>query len=270
MMIRYKAIAEYYDAEYAELKMLAHDVPFFLGQLPGKRQDILELAVGTARAAIPMAQAGHRVVGIDYAKDLLAIAKHKRDSVGILERDLTLLHGDVRELELGRRFEWICIFFNTLLAFPTLAEQDKLLTNVREHLKPKGRFWLDIFQPDLRLLVGEAKRGIDARSFFVPQHGRTVFQTTDIRRDLVRQVQQVTFNYQWFDEFGRRRREKNQFEMTWLFPRELQMLLERNGLRIEKLWGNYDGSPLRGDSPRIIARCVAQGQGNREGVTTRS
>ena len=92
--IRYRAIAEYYDAEYANTEMLRHDVPFFLGQLPKKRQSVLELAVGTARAAIPIAQAGHRVVGVDYAPDLLEIAARKRVAVGLKERDL--------ELHLGR------------------------------------------------------------------------------------------------------------------------------------------------------------------------
>jgi SAM-dependent methyltransferase len=253
--MRYKAIAEYYDAEYAELEMLKHDVPFFLGQLPKRRQSVLELAVGTARAAIPIAQAGHKTVGIDYAADLLAIAKRKRDAAG-LHNQLELRRGDARALRLGRTFDWICIFFNTLLAFPTLAEQDRLLGVVRRHLKPRGRFWIDIFQPDLGLLTGDRRTGIDARTFFVPGMNRTIFQTTDIRRDLAKQVQQVTFNYTWFDEFGRRRREKNAFEMTWIFPRELQLLLERNGLAIEAMWGNYDGSPLTGESPRIIARCV--------------
>ena len=255
-MKRYKAIAEYYDAEYAELKMLQHDVPFFLGQMPKKRQSVLELAVGTARAAIPIAQAGHRVVGVDNAPDLLEIAERKRNAVGLKTRELELLHGDIRKLELGRGFDWICIFFNTLVAFPTLREQDELLQRVRRHLKPNGRFWLDIFQPDLRLLSGESRRGFDPRIFFVPRYGRTVYQTTDIRRDLAKQSQEVTFNYSWFDEFGKVHRERNRFEMTWLFPRELQLLMERNGLKIEKLWGNYDGSPLKSDSPRIIARCV--------------
>ena len=43
--------------------------------------------------------------------------------------------------------------------------------------------------------------------------------------------------------------------MTWLFPREFQLLVERHGLRVERLFGNYDGSPLDDDSPRMIARC---------------
>jgi ubiquinone/menaquinone biosynthesis C-methylase UbiE len=256
-MKRYRALAEYYDAEYAESKMLQQDVPFFLGQLPKRRQSILELCVGTARAAIPLAQAGHRVLGVDYARDLLGIARRKRDAVGVSDSDLQLIHGNVLKLDLQKKFDWICIFFNTLLAFPTLAEQDRLLEAVRRHLKRNGRFWIDIFQPDLSLLSGQQTKGFAPHLFYVPALDRTVFQTTEIKRDLSRQIQQITFHYRWFDADGREHRDKNSFEMTWIFPRELQLLLERNGLRIEAMYGNYDGSKLGAGSPRMIVRCVA-------------
>src|SRR5438105_2619089 len=194
-MKRYKAIAEYYDAEYAELEMLRHDVPFFLGQMPKargrRRQAVLELAVGTARAAIPIAQAGHRVVGVDYARDLLAIARRKREAAGLGERQLRLVQSDIRKLDLGWHFDWVCILFNTFLAFPTLADQDRVLQVTRRHLKPGGRFWLDIFQPDMELLARPQNLGLEPQVFFVPQYNRTVFQTTDIRRDAARQYQDV-------------------------------------------------------------------------------
>src|SRR5919112_1057602 len=93
-MRRYRALAEYYDAEYEGLEMLEGDVPFFLGHLPRKAQRVLELACGTGRAAIPIAQAGHRVVGVDFARDMLEIARRKRDAVGLADRQLRLLHGD--------------------------------------------------------------------------------------------------------------------------------------------------------------------------------
>jgi SAM-dependent methyltransferase len=253
---RYRALAEYYDAEYAESKMLQEDVPFFLGQLPRKRQSILELCVGTARAAIPLAQAGHRVTGVDYAKDLLEIARRKRDAVGLGDAHLKLIYGNALKLDLSERFDWICIFFNTLLAFATLAEQDQLLAVVRKHLKPTGRFWIDIFNPDLQLLAGGQQKGFDPHLFYVPGLDRTVYQTTDIKRDIAAQLQEVTFHYRWYDDRGREHREKNCFTMTWMFPRELQLLLERNGLAIENIYGNYDGSELISRSPRMIARCV--------------
>src|SRR3954453_2462683 len=86
----YRAIADYYDAEYEQNDMLERDVPFFLGHLPKKRQQVLEPACGPGRAAIPIAQAGHRVVGVDYAADVIELARQKRDSVGVGDRDLEL------------------------------------------------------------------------------------------------------------------------------------------------------------------------------------
>jgi ubiquinone/menaquinone biosynthesis C-methylase UbiE len=259
-MKRYRAIAEYYDAESARLKMLQQDVPFFLGHLPKRRQSVLELAVGTARAAIPIAQAGHAVVGVDYAKDMLAIAQRKRDGVGLKDHQLKLIHGDIRSLDLHRTFDWVCLFFNTLLAFTTLEELDAVLTSARRHLKRNGRFWLDIFQPNLQLLASDKSTDLDPRMFHVPMFDRSVMSTTQVKRDPARQMQQVTFNYRWFDENGLEHREKNEFAMTFIFPRELQILLERNGLKIEKLYGNYDGSKLTADSPRMIAMCGLLGK----------
>ena len=255
-MPRYRAIAEYYDAEYADSRMLQEDVPFFLDHLPKRPKDVLELCVGTARAAVPIAAAGHRVVGVDYDADLLAIARRKRDAAGLTGRRLDLQQGDALSLDLGRRFDWACIFFNTLLVFTTLDEQDRLLgTVVRRHLKPDGRLWVDVFNPDLSLLANPRSTDLQPHVFHVPSLGRTVTSTTDIRVDGTAQVQHVTFNYTWFDATGRRRRERNRFALTWLFPRELRLLLERNGLLVEHLYGNYDGSAVTDGSPRLIACC---------------
>jgi SAM-dependent methyltransferase len=259
---RYKAIAAYYDADNERLEMLRHDVPFFLGQLPKKRQDILELAVGTARAAIPLAQAGHRVVGVDYVQDMLDIARRKRDAVGLTEEQLKLVRQDALRLKLDRKFDWVVILFNTLLAFTTLDELDRVLRNVRRHHKPRGRFFHDVFNPDHSMLAREHERGLDRDVFHVPELDRTVFRSTEITRDMSAQTMRITTRYKWFDTFGRPKCERFAFDMTCIFPRELRLLLERNGLRIERLWGNYDGSPFDKGSPRMIARCtLAQGSG---------
>src|SRR6185312_16837035 len=105
-------------------EMLRRDVPFFLKQLPKRRKlSVLELASGTARAAIPIAQAGYHVVGVERDPAMLAIGKRKRDSVGLTNRQLQLLRGDALNINLGQRFDRVCIFFNTLLAFTTLELQ---------------------------------------------------------------------------------------------------------------------------------------------------
>jgi SAM-dependent methyltransferase len=249
-------VPDYYDFEYAHQEMLRNDVPFFLEQLDGN-QSVLELAVGTGRCAIPIAQAGHRVVGTDNDSRMLALAEQKRQAAGLTDRQLTLLGGDIVGLDLGKQFDWVALFFNTFLVFTTIEEQDRALAAVRRHLKPRGRFWLDIFHPDPALLARPHAAGLEPQAFYVPALDRTVFKTTEVRRNLAAQTQRVTFHYTWFDARGRERREKTEFDLAFVFPRELRLLLERNGLRLEQLYGNYDGSDLAGESPRMIACCAA-------------
>jgi SAM-dependent methyltransferase len=254
LMKRYRAIPEYYDFEYAHQEMLQQDVPFFLDHL-SPRRSVLELAVGTGRAAIPIAQAGHRVVGIDDDPAMLDIARRKRDAVGLTERQLELAGGDVRRFDLGRTFDWITILFNTFMVFTTLKEQDQVLAAVGRHLKPRGRLWIDIYQPNLALLAQEVSKDLEPMTFYVPRYDRTVFKTTEVRRDPSRQVQRVIFHYLWFDRHGQEHRQRREFDLTFMFPREMQLLLERHGLRIEHLYGNYDGGKITADSPRLIVCC---------------
>src|ERR1700691_5407859 len=141
-MKRYRAIAAYYDAENEHHPMLQHDVPMLLKHLPRRPQAILEVATGTARAAITLAKAGHTVVGVDYAPDMLKIAARKRDAAGILPQRLSFVRGDVLRMNLGRQFDWFVLLFNTILAFPKLKEQDALLQGVVRHLNPAGKFWV--------------------------------------------------------------------------------------------------------------------------------
>ena len=256
-MKRYQAIPEYYDAEFGPQEMLEHDVPFFLEHTK-RRQSVLELAAGTGRVAIPLAQAGHRIVGVDNDANMLKLAERKRQFLGIPEKQLRLLRADALKLDLRETFDWVCIFFNTFLIFTTLEEQDRALQVVRKHLKPRGRFWLDIFQPNLHVLSNEVNRNLEPMSFYVPEFDRTVFKTTEIRPDPATQIQRVIFHYAWFDKKGGEHRERTEFNLTFIFPRELRLLLERNGFEIERFYGNYDGSELDADSPRMIVSCRAK------------
>ena len=252
--MKYRPHADYYDAEYEHEEMLQQDVPFLLKNLK-RKQSILELAVGSGRAAIPLAQAGHRVLGIDIDQHMLRLAAQKRDAVGLTDRQLQFLKADILSLKLAKKFDCILLLFNTFLLFTTTAEQDRALQKIRRHLKPTGRFWLDIFQPDLKLIARDESKGLEPKMFYVPHLDRTVFRSTDIGRDPASQVQRLTFNYIWFDRDGREIHEKRTFNLTYIFPRELGLLLERNGLQLENLYGNYDGSKLNANSPRMIACC---------------
>ena len=61
----YREIAEFYDHEYPTQQFLREDVPMMLGEVDGEPGRFLELGCGTGRAALPIAEAGHTVVGLD-------------------------------------------------------------------------------------------------------------------------------------------------------------------------------------------------------------
>ncbi|MFN4243544.1 MAG: class I SAM-dependent methyltransferase [Tepidisphaerales bacterium] len=253
----YRAIPAYYDAEYAHLPYLQTDVPFLLRHLPRRPQRILELAVGTGRAAIPLAEAGHRVVGVDNDPAMLERAEAKRRISAVSPRRLKLVCGDIRTYRHpgGRqRFDAVLLLFNTLLAFPDIDQLDAVLATAAYHLRPGGLLWVDVFNPDFGQLAHGPLTGLDPVTFYVPELDRTVTRWTDLE-DIsppAFQRRRVTFHYRWFDR-GRERHRAVRFDMTWLLPRELQVLLQRHGLVLRQLWGDHDGSPVSHDSPRLIA-----------------
>lgn len=253
-MATYRAVPEFYDDEYADLAMLQRDAGFLMAKLPKQRRDVLMLACGTGRVAIPLAQAGHRVLGVDIDEKMLAFAERKRDFVGLQPRQLAFEPADLLTLDLkARRFDVAAILFNTFLLFTTLDQQDRVLANAARHLKRGGTMWIDIFNPDLARIADADAHNADVKMFLSRELNAGVQRVTHIRDTGRPQVRETTFEYRWYDEKRRGHKRVVKFELTYLFPRELTMLLERNGFAVEACYGNYDGSPVTSASPRIIA-----------------
>ena len=256
----YKAIAAYYDAEYEHLPYLKTDVAFLLSKMPRRGEQVLELAVGTGRAAIALAEAGHRVVGVDNDPAMLERATRKRDFAGVPADRLALAEGDARTYRHPRgagKFDRVVILFNTLLAFATLEQLDAVMATCRYHLRRGGRLWIDVFNPNLPLLAEGRSYGLDPVTFYVPELDRTVSRTADLEDvgGSASQRRRVTFHYRWFDR-GVERYSRRRFEMTWMMPRELTLLVERHGMRVGQMWGDHDGTPVREGSPRLICEAV--------------
>jgi SAM-dependent methyltransferase len=249
----YLALPNFYDHEYAHLDYLQRDVPFVLSRMPRKSQRVLEIAVGTGRAAIPIAHAGHRVVGVDYDARILAVARRKRDFVGLTDKQLRLVEGNALDLRLREKFDWCLILFNTLLAFPTLDQLDAVVDTAARHLRKGGRFFIDIFNPDFTLVAESHCYGLDPVTFHVPELDLTVSRVTDLE-DTAPQIRKVTFHYRWYER-GVEKRASKSFPMTWLMPRELTQLLDRHGFTVEQQWGDYAASSkVRSRSPRILTQ----------------
>lgn len=248
----YRAIASFYDDEYADLEMLHRDVGYLLSRLPRKRVDVLMLACGTGRAAIPVAQAGHHVLGVDVDAQMLDIAQTKSHFAGLAAKQIGFEQHDLFSMKLGRTFDVAAILFNSFLMFTTLDEQDRVLLNIRNALRPRGRLFIDVFNPDLARIADDEAINAGVSLFFSRELGLAVQRLTHVRATDRPQVRETEFEYRWFDAKGRAKKRSIKFELTYFFPRELTMLLERNGFEVQSIAGDYRGRPVTAASERII------------------
>src|SRR3954453_21070810 len=139
----YDAWADRYDDRSPGV---AADVPFYVGLAGDADGPVVELAVGTGRVAIPVAQAtGRRVIGIDSSPAMLAQARVRADEAGV---ELDLRAGDIRELELEEPAALVYCPGRSLLHLPTWANRRRCFERVAASLLYSGRFAWNAFAFD--------------------------------------------------------------------------------------------------------------------------
>ena len=145
-------IAEAYDRSSADLFEPAAVDPVvnLLAGLAGNGA-ALELGIGTGRIALPLAQRGVRVHGIDLSTAMVARLKAKPGS-----GDIGVTIGDFATTTVGETFSVAYLVFNTIMNLTTQDEQVACFQNVAAHLEPGGCFVIEVMIPGLqRLPPGE-------------------------------------------------------------------------------------------------------------------
>src|SRR5436190_4898662 len=129
----------------------AASVAFYVGRARETRGDVLELACGTGRVTIPIAQALARsdrtVSALDLAPAMLDAARAKSAAAHVAA---DFVSGDMRRFALGRRYGLIFVAFNSLLHLTTNEALGECFACVREHLAPDGIFAFDVFNPSVQ------------------------------------------------------------------------------------------------------------------------
>ncbi len=208
----------------------------------------VEFAVGTGRLALPLAETGAVVLGIDFSEAMLDELKKKDGADRI---SLTL--GDMTETLVCADASLVYLVFNTIGNLRTQQQQVACFRNAAAHLRPGGRFVIENMVPNLfGLSAGESIRPFDVS----PHHlGFDEFV------DRVNQI--LVSHHYFFDGRGRvvnggigvepeveqpiRRGDRvrtvsGAFRYVW--PSELDLMAELAGLTFESRWADWHGSPL--------------------------
>jgi SAM-dependent methyltransferase len=198
---------------------------------------VVELGVGTGRIAVPVAEAGVRVIGVDSSPGMLAVCRERAEDAGVAEL-LDLRLGDLRNPPVSERVRLVTCPFRSYLHLADDAERLEALNAARELLVEDGRLIFDVFAP--------------SREDIESTNGRWLEREPGIweRAD--------------WDEDGRRlvlgvRSAQGETTMTlsWLAVSEWRELLERAGFAVDACYGWFDRRPYAGGEDSIwLARRV--------------
>jgi ubiquinone/menaquinone biosynthesis C-methylase UbiE len=165
-MSAYDAFAPIYDRLAAGM---IEDVDFYVALAEEATGPVVELAVGTGRIAIPIAErTGRRVIGIDVSTAMLDVARSRAVEAGV---ELDLRHGNMLDFTLDERTDLIICPARSMLHLRDHDERATAMRCTRDVLVPGGRFAWNAFAFDPKVAaeidgLWREEQGVRSRSTY--------------------------------------------------------------------------------------------------------
>jgi SAM-dependent methyltransferase len=202
---------------------MTEDVPFYVELALEADGPVVELAVGTGRVAIPVAQAtGRTVIGIDSSPAMLEQARAAGGEV------LDLRLADMRELELEEPAALVYCPYRALLHLPAWIDRRLVFERVAASLSPGGRFAWNAFAFDHAIAVR-----LDGTRQEEPVPHTLRYAVGDGRIDIVLDSGEAS-------------------SLWWATKNEWLGLLDVAGLETEALYGWFDRRPFDDESREFV------------------
>jgi SAM-dependent methyltransferase len=197
---------------------------------------VLELAIGTGRLAVPLAQRGVEVHGIDASREMVARLRAKPGGA-----DIPVTMGDFADVGVEGTYSLVFVAFNTIFALLTQEDQVRCFANAAGRLGAGGRFVVEAFVPDLARFdrgqrVGVTAVRLDGVDFEVSRH------------DAV--AQRVDSQHVFVTEAGTR---LAPVCLRYAFPSELDLMARLAGLELQERWSDWSGTPFTSTSAHHVS-----------------
>ena len=215
-------VAERYDSSTAGMPV--EPVVDFL--LPFAGGGALELAIGTGRIAVPLAERGVRVAGIDLSPDMVAQLRQKTDEIPVEI-------GDMSATRVEGTFSLVYVVFNSINNVTTQDGQVDVFANAAAHLEPGGCFVVEVGVHNRQRLevfdLSDTHVGVDELDFDT-QH-------------------LVSHHFSLVD--GQWKRISMPFRSV--SPAELDLMARLAGMKRRERWADWDRSPFTAESTKHIS-----------------
>ncbi|MFT4135008.1 class I SAM-dependent DNA methyltransferase [Microbacterium sp.] len=204
----------------------------FLAELAGSGP-ALEFAIGTGRIAIPLSGKGVAVQGIEYSEAMANVLRRKTTGIPVVI-------GDMATTEVDGDFTLVYLVFNTIGNLYTQQAQVQCFRNAAKHLRPGGRFVVEVGVPPLRSLPP----GQSAVPFAVAED-HVGLDTFDLS------TQRAVSHHYLRRADGAFRYAPHNYRYVW--PSELDLMGQLAGLELEARYADWDRAPFDSESTSHVS-----------------
>ena len=194
----------------------------------------LELAIGTGRVAVPLAARGVPVTGIELSAPMVTQLRRRADA-----SQIPVTVGDMATTTVPGEFSLVYLVWNTIGNLRTQSEQVACFQNAARHLRPGGRFVIELWVPPLRRLPP----GQLAAPFHVSD-GHLGFDTYDL-------VTQQGTSHHYRHTSGGTTYGVSNFRYIW--PAECDLMAQLAGMELEDRYADWHRSPFTSDSESHVS-----------------
>ncbi|WP_432931865.1 class I SAM-dependent methyltransferase [Microbispora sp. CA-135349] len=190
----------------------------------------LEFAIGTGRVAIPLAERGVPVTGIELSRPMIDQLRTKAD-----EETIPVIVGDMATAVAPGEYTLVYLVYNTISNLLTQAEQVACFRNAARHLAPGGRFVIELWVPELRKLPPGQQAVV-----WHHEPGYIGLDTYDVLR------QQIVSHHFRFDESEHARLYRSPHRYIW--PAELDLMAQLAGFELESRHADWTETEFTAES----------------------
>ncbi|MFC4502320.1 MULTISPECIES: class I SAM-dependent methyltransferase [Streptomyces] len=191
---------------------------------------VLEFAIGTGRVAVPLAEHGVAVTGIELSPPMAEQLRTKAD-----EATIPVVIGDMATARAPGTYSLVYLVYNTISNLLTQAGQVACFRNAARHLGPGGRFVIELWIPELR----RQPQGHEA-TVWHSEPGYIGLDTYDVLRQRV-----VSHHFRFGDG---RQAEVFRSPHRYIWPGELDLMAQLAGFELESRHADWDGTEFTAES----------------------
>jgi SAM-dependent methyltransferase len=200
-----------------------------LAELAGEGR-ALEFAIGTGRVAVPLSARGVPVTGIELSQPMIGRLRAKAADTAI-----PVIAGDMATARAPGEYTLVYLVYNTISNLLTQAGQVACFRNAARHLRPGGRFVIELWVPELRKLPPGQQAVV-----WQSEPGYIGLDTYDVLR------QHVVSHHFRFGDGGRARLSRSPHRYIW--PAELDLMGQLAGFELESRHADWRGAEFTAES----------------------